>query len=79
MKRNTLSSASQREQIFALIHRRPVNGATRKEIESTLGLLHQSVGPRVIELLEEGAVRETNARRDDSRVLVSTRRRRSRR
>ena len=62
---------SQKEQIYNFIRRRPKSGATRKEIESRLGLLHQTVGPRVRELVLEGAVVEAYQTRDNSRVLIA--------
>jgi hypothetical protein len=65
---------SQRDRVWSYIARRPVSGATRKEIEYTLGMLHQSVGPRVRELLDADLVRETSDVRDGSRVLVARKR-----
>jgi predicted transcriptional regulator len=68
---------SQRDQVYAFIARRPSNGATRKEIEQRLGMLHQSVGPRVAELIDARLVVETGERRDRSAVLLAKRGRRS--
>lgn len=62
---------SQRDRIYSYIKRRPASGATRKEVESKLRMLHQSVGPRVRELIDSGLVRETKSRRDGSRVLLA--------
>lgn len=67
-------SKSQRDKIYAYIARRPANGATRKEVERKLRMLHQSVGPRVRELIQAGMVREAQSWRDDSRVLLATKR-----
>jgi predicted transcriptional regulator len=60
---------TQAERILAYVRRRPKSGATRKELCANLGILHQSVGPRVVELLEAGLVVETKQVRDDSLVL----------
>lgn len=68
------NAKSQRDRIYSYIARRPVSGATRKEVERKLRMLHQSVGPRVRELLDSGLVREVRKWRDDSRVLLATKR-----
>jgi len=62
--------ATQRDRIYAYIKRRPTTGATRKELSQRLRILHQSVGPRVVELIEAGLVKETTQYRKDSAVLV---------
>lgn len=59
----------QRERIYAYIKRRPKSGATRKELCKRLKILHQSVGPRVVELLADGRITETTDVRDGSVVL----------
>lgn len=69
-----MASRSQRDRIYAYIKRRPTSGVTRKELSSRLRILHQSVGPRVLELLAAGLVRETAEYRKDSVVLVPKRR-----
>lgn len=68
------TTKSQRDRIYAYIKRRPTNGATRKEVESKLGMLHQSVGPRVRELIDARLIREVRQWRDDSRVLLAIKR-----
>jgi hypothetical protein len=62
---------SQRERIFQYIARRPRSGATRRELVQNLGILHQSVGPRVVELLDEARVAPTGVYRDNCEVLVA--------
>lgn len=61
---------SQRERILAYIGRRPVNGATRRELVANLGILHQSVGPRVVELIEADEILPSGLYRDGCEVLV---------
>jgi predicted transcriptional regulator len=60
---------SQRDRIYSYIKRRPRSGATRRELSSRLQILHQSVGPRVVELLNAGMVEETGEQRDGCFVL----------
>lgn len=67
---------NQRDRIYGYIRRRPKNGATRRELEHRLGLLHQSVGPRVVELVAGGWVRHTGEFRDGCEILKPTRRKR---
>jgi predicted transcriptional regulator len=62
---------SQRDRIYSYIRRRPRSGATRKELSRNLEILHQSVGPRVVELVEAGAVAPTGEYREDCEVLVA--------
>jgi predicted transcriptional regulator len=62
---------SQRDRIYSYIRRRPRSGATRKELCRNLEILHQSVGPRVVELLEAGKVAPTGEYREDCEVLVA--------
>jgi predicted transcriptional regulator len=64
---------TQAERIVSYIRRRPRSGATRRELVQALSIMHQSVGPRVVELLNAGLVKETGAYRDGCRVLASTR------
>ena len=70
-KRGKGSSKPQIDRVYAYIKRRPVSGATRKELSKRLRILHQSVGPRVVELLDSALVYETDAVRDGSRVLIA--------
>jgi hypothetical protein len=62
---------SQRERIYQYIARRPRSGATRRELVQNLGILHQSVGPRVVELVDSFRVAGTGVYRDDCEVLVA--------
>jgi len=57
------------QQILAYIKRYPSRGVTRRELTQKLGLLHQSVGPRVAELVNAGVVVDSGERRDGCRVL----------
>lgn len=62
---------TQKERIFSYIQRRPRSGATRRELSYDLRILHQSVGPRVVELLEEGMIEPSGKFRDGCAVLVA--------
>jgi predicted transcriptional regulator len=64
---------SQRERILSYIQRRPTSGATRRELAQSLDILHQSVGPRVVDLVSLGKIRGTGKLRDGCEVLVPVR------
>lgn len=72
---STRRRRSQREMIYSFIKRRPASGATRKELTTRLGILHQSVGPRVLELISAGLVKQTRNLRNGCHVLVPRARR----
>ncbi len=55
------SSSSMRALIGTYINRE--GGATRDEVEATLGLRHQTAGPRIRELVQLGAVVDSGQRR----------------
>lgn len=58
-----------RQNILAMIERRPRRGITRKEIQTRTGYLIQTVTPRVNELLNEGLVVEGDTRINGSVIL----------
>jgi predicted transcriptional regulator len=58
-----------RQNILALIERRPRRGITRKEIQTRTGYLIQTVTPRVNELLNEGLVVEGDKRINGSTII----------
>lgn len=51
--------------ILAYVRKRP-QGATREEIEIGTGISHQSCGPRVVELVCAGLLREDGTKRKTS-------------
>jgi len=61
---------SQKERILAFIRRRPKSGATRRELVDHLDILHQSVGPRVKELVAAGYVAGAGQQRDGCEILL---------
>lgn len=63
---------TQRDRILSYIKRRPASGATRRELTRKLHILHQSVGPRVVELIDARLVKESKEYRDGCRVLIPT-------
>lgn len=57
-RRNRRHKQAQKAALYQLIKRRPVNGYTRNELASKARIKLQTVCPRVVELLEEGAIGE---------------------
>lgn len=66
-----MARLTQRERIYQYLKRRGVKGATRRELAARLRILHQSVGPRVVELLATGRARETGEERKGCAVVVA--------
>lgn len=63
-------TAAQRERIASYIRGCGKMGATMKEIEHALNMLHQSVCPRFRELEKDGVLYRTTTKRGGSRVYV---------
>ncbi len=50
-----------RQRIYKFVESRGAQGATRDEIETSLGMLHQTVSPRLRELEQDGCVIDSGA------------------
>lgn len=66
-------ASAKRAEVRAWVHRCGRRGATRKEIAADLGMLIQTVCPRVDELLRSHLLVETGERRKGAAVLVDAR------